>query len=228
MKKVCRFAIFNYEESDKRLIDELAEYLDTQAQKIFDFFEVEAHKEKIHINIIPTKKEFDKIYLSTWKSEAEDWAVGFYYNKQITYLSINDYNNTSHAFKEEEYPSAVVYFKKTIVHEFVHYVNDLFKIKNNCSYTEKYLSEGIATLLSGQKEGLDLPFNFTLEHIMPQKDMNKSCYNGWYLVTKYLIENYEKNFVFELFKSNRKSREFLQSELYSKAKQHYTYKEKDF
>lgn len=57
-------------------------------------------------------------------------------------------------------------------------------------------------------------------------DMKKACYDGWYLVTKFLVENYDKYFVFELFKSNRQAREFLQSELYEKVKKYYSEEEK--
>lgn len=232
MQKESKYAIFNYKETDKDLIKELAEYLDTCAQKVFDFFDTEVPKEKITINIIPTKKEFDEIFIfdHEWTHSIPDfkvpnWAIGYFKNNQITYLSINDYKNTSHAFKEENYPSAILYYKKTIVHEFIHYVNDLFRIKHDCSYTEKYLSEGIATFLSEQKENKNIEFNFTLEQIM-YYDMKKACYDGWYLVTKFLVENYDKYFVFELFKSNRQAREFLQSELYEKAKKYYSEEEK--
>ena len=64
---------------------------------------------------------------------------------EIYYLSINDYKNTSHTIDFDMY-------KKTILHEYVHYVNRLFCIKNNCNFSTKYLSEGIATYLSKQNE----------------------------------------------------------------------------
>lgn len=233
MKKVSKYAKFKYQESDKNLINELAEYVDSHAERIFNFFEVNAPEEKITINIIPTKEEFDKIFIADheWTHSIPDfkvpnWSIGYFKNDQITYLSINDYKNTSHAFKKEEHITALTYYKKTIVHEFVHYVNEIFKTKHNCSYTEKFLSEGIATYLSGQKENKNIEFNFTVEQIMSY-DMRKTCYGGWYLVTKFLVETYKKDFVFELFKSNRLAREFLQSELYDKAKQYYTEKENE-
>ena len=227
MQKSSKYATFNYQEDDIDLIDQLAECLDINAERIFDFFGVDIPKQKITINIIPTKKEFDEIFISDheWTHsisdfKVPDWAIGYFKNNQITYLSINDYKSTSHAFKKEDYPSAILYYKKTIVHEFVHYVNELFKTKHCCSYTEKYLSEGIATYLSKQKENKNLEFNFTIEQILSY-DMKKTCYDGWYLITKYLVENFDKEFVFELFKSNRKAREFLQSDLYEQAKKYY-------
>ena len=217
MRKESEIAIFNYNKSDKDLIGYLDNYLTEQAKRIFDFFEVEMPNTKISINIIPTKKEFDEIYKSVWNRNAESWCIGFYDDKQITYLSLNDYKNTSHAFKQEDYGFALEYYKKTIVHEFVHYVNDLFKIKYGCGHTEKYLSEGLATCLSNQKENTNLKFDYSLDDILN----SRGCYNGWYLLTKYLIENYDKQFIFSLIKSNRKAREFLQDELYHKASRYY-------
>ena len=219
MKLESKFAIFNYQDRDKELIKEVATYLDDNVDKIFNFFEVEILKEKITINIIPTKKEFDEIYKYTWNCDAENWSIGFYSSKtkQITYLSINDYKNTSHAFEKNDYSIAKEYYKKTILHEFVHYVNDLFKIKHNCGYTEKYLSEGLATYLSKQKSDKKINFNYSMDQILN----SKGCYDGWYLITKYLIENYDKQFIFSLIESNRKAREFLQNELYNKASEYY-------
>ena len=110
-------------------------------------------------------------------------------------------------------------YKKTLIHEYVHYVNELFTLKNQCSPTQKYLSEGIAVYLSEQKKNRNIKFDFTLEQIL-SKDDAKFSYDGGYLTTKYLIENYDKEFVFQLFKSNRQAREFLVAELYEKTKTH--------
>ena len=46
-------------------------------------------------------------------------------------------------------------------------------------------------------------------------------YSGYYLVTKYFVENYDKAFVLDIFKSNRRSRELLKDELFDKAKKFY-------
>jgi len=44
MQKESKFAIFDYEKCDGILINELVNYLDNNAQKFFDFFEVETPK----------------------------------------------------------------------------------------------------------------------------------------------------------------------------------------
>lgn len=227
VQKVSKYAIFNYQENDNCLIDELISYLDSQAERIIRFFDVKLPKDKLAINIIPTKKEYDEM-LKKQNNSSEDfvvpkWAIGQYLGNKncINYLSINDYKNTSHAFREDSYLLAVQYYKKTLVHEFIHYVNKLFNVQNNNCGTSKYLREGIAVYLSGQREKQEIFFDFTLEQLL-ETDVSKSCYNGYYLVTKFLIENYDKDFVLDLFKSSNKSKKFLEQELYEKAKQYYT------
>ena len=39
MQKLTQYAIFNYEESEREIIDALATYLDEKAQDIYNFFE---------------------------------------------------------------------------------------------------------------------------------------------------------------------------------------------
>lgn len=219
MQTESKFAIFDYHEIDKNLINELATYLDDNVQKIFDFFEIEAPSNKILIHIIPTKKEYDEIYKSVWNRDPENWSIGFYCGKtkEITCLSVNDYKNTSHAFKKQNFHFMMNYYKKTIVHEFTHYVNHLFIKLNNYSHTEKYLSEGLATYLSGQEDESKININCSIDQILN----NRNCYDDWCLITKYLIENYDKRFVFSLIKSSHKARKFFQDELYYRAINHY-------
>lgn len=71
MKKFCNYAIFNFEESDKNLIDDLASYLDSHVKEIYDFFEVESTNQKIMVNIIPTKNEFDRIFKLKYKTSPD-------------------------------------------------------------------------------------------------------------------------------------------------------------
>ncbi len=226
IQKVSKYAIFNYKEDDNCLIEDLIIHLDSQAERIIQFFNVILPKEKLLINIIPTKKEFDEIHMSHSNTNVDfvvpKWAIGGYSEKKncINYLSINDYKNTTHSFKEKDYFDAVEYYKKTLVHEYVHYINKLYNIQNNNGNTAKFLREGIAVYLSGQREKQDIIFDFTLEELL-ETDVTKSCYNGYYLITKFLIEYYDKDFVLDLFTSSNQSKKFLKQELYDKAKQFY-------
>jgi len=226
MQKISKTSIFNFEESDKDLIDELANYLDGHVQEIYDFFEVDKPKEKVEIDIIPTKAEFDRIFKirNHWDENLQvpNYYRGCVAEGRILYLSINDYKNTIHAFEEKDFEIALDGYKKTLVHEYVHWVHGLFEEKHKCCRTEKYLVEGIAVYLSRQRDGQKIPFNLTCDQLL---DRQGAFYNGYYLVTKYFVENYDKNYVLEVFQSNRQARELLNNELFDKAKKFYTEKE---
>lgn len=229
MEKQTKYAVFYYEKQDEDLIDELASALEEKAQDIFAFFEIIPTK-KAQIRIIPTKQQYDDIYRKERNLNQDYplplWAIGNCREGVITYLSLHDYKSTSHKYKDADYELALDYYKKTIVHEYVHFVNENFNEIKQCAYTEKYLVEGIATYLSGQKTGQEIIFDYTIEQILA-RDMQKSCYDGWFLVTKYFVENYAKDFILEIFQSSRQARELLTNELYEKAKQHYINCEKE-
>ncbi len=223
MRKENKFAVFNYKKCDADLIEILSAFIEEKAHIAFDFFEV-GPKNKANIKIVSTKKEYDEYYIKMYNLQPDTklpaWMIGnFNFEKnQITYLSLHDFKNTSHKLKDVPFEEAVDYYKKTILHEFVHYVNGLFRTKYNCGYPEKYLREGIAVYLSGQNENVTPSFDFTIEEVL---DPNKNNYDAYYLLTKFLVENYNKDFVLNIFQSSRQSRELLQNELFDKAKNFY-------
>ena len=129
---------------------------------------------------------------------------------------MNDYKSTSHAFKEDEYNDKLEYYKKTLLHEFVHHINRYFCINNNCEYSLQYLSEGVAKYLCNQTENIKLEYKYSLDDIL---NSNK-CYDGWYLTTKYIIDNYSHEFLIDLLKNNNKAEKFLK-EIYDDIKNYY-------
>ena len=214
MVKESKFAIFNYKDIYGDLINDLVEYLEKEAKEIYDFFGIKESYNKPIINIVSTKKEFDEYFKEEYGYEAPKYSRGiFKRDGSINYLSIKDYSNTTHAFKEEDYDNAFVDFKKTLMHEYVHYVNSLFNQTSDCGPTAIYLREGIAVYLSRQKENESIKFDFSLDDIL-SNNTKKKIYNAYYLLVKYLVENYDKSFVLELFKSNRAAKEFLIKELF--------------
>lgn len=224
MQKENKFAIFSYKKCDEDLIDILSNYIEEKAKIAFKFFEVNPPKNKVKIKIVSSKKEYDDYYIKMFNLPAntklKGWMIGnFNFEKnQITYLSLHDFKNTTHSLNNVSFDEAIDYYKKTILHEFVHYVNGLFRLKYNCGYPEKYLREGIATYLSGQNENAIPNFDFSLDEVL---DANNNNYNAYYLLTKYFVENYSKDFVLNIFQSSRQSRELLQNELFDKAKIYY-------
>ncbi len=222
MQKISKFAKFQFDKFDKTLIDDLADYLDSQVSGICDFFEIQIPKEKVEIEIVSTKAEYDKKFklLNGWK---EDEKVpksyrGCFVKGKILYLSIYDYKNTTHAFEEQNFEKAIDDYKKTLVHEYVHFVNDLFNKEHGCFWTERFLVEGIATYLSHQKDENIIQFDFTLDKFNKEDD-----YGAYYLITKFFVENYDKKYVLQVFQSSRMAQELLTNELFDKAKSFYTH-----
>jgi hypothetical protein len=217
MEKETKYYRINYSKGDEDLIVELVDYLDQKREDIFNFFDSTLQKEKVTINIIPTKKEYDEIAKKIrGVDEIPKWSIGFAYDDIINYVSLHDYKNTSHAFTEDKYLERLDYYKKTIVHEYVHFVADLYRKKNNIGHRIKYLNEGIATYLSGQKEDMEIPFNYKLEDILEKNN----SYDAWYLLTKYIIEEYGKEYFLELFGNNEKTSKEV-SKLFKEAKDYY-------
>lgn len=190
---------FIYKEEDTDLIVELEEYLNQKRDDIFYFFDNSLNREKVTINIIPTKKEYDEISKKIrGVKEVAKWSIGFSHDDKIEYVSLYDYKNTSHAFTKDKYYEKLDYYKKTIVHEYVHFVAGLYRKKNNLEHSTRFLNESIATYLSGQKENTEIPFNFKIEDILE----SNSSYDAWYLLTKYIVEEYGKDYFLELFGNN--------------------------
>ena len=198
MERITDYYKFTYSKSDEDLIIELEDYLNQKREDIFNFFDNSLQKEQVEINIIPTKKEYDEISKKIRGIDSiPNWSIGISHDNKIEYVSLHDYKNTAHAFEEDRYLEKLDYYKKTIVHEYVHFVAGLYLKKNDCDYPAKFLNEGIATYLSGQKDNMVIPFNFTIEDILE----SKKSYDAWYLLTKYIIEKYGKEYFLELFRN---------------------------
>ena len=212
MRKTTDNVIFNYDVDDSFLIDELSTFINDNKNRICNFFNIDIDNYKPIINIISKKEELDNIYRKDNSLNITDdvpkWLIGLKSsNMEIYYLSINDYNNTTHAFKKEDYAIHFDMYKKTLLHEYIHYINHMFCKKNNCQYSIKCLSEGIAQYLSNQNNNTKFDFNYNLEDIIN----SNNCYEGWYLVTKYIIENYTHEFFLELLKNKDDAEQFIRN-----------------
>ncbi len=217
MEKDSKYAKFCYSEEDEELVDILKDYLDEKAESIFEFFDTTLSRDKVEIHIIPTKEEYDKsLSKRTGRTDIQKWSIGNCHDGIIEYVSLNDYKNTSHAFPIEKYDKALDNYKKTIVHEYVHYVLGLYLKKNNVDYTRKYLIEGIAQYLSNQREKLKMNITKSLEEILNRND----CYEEWLLMTKYIIEKYGREYFLELVLNKEKSFQETNN-IYEESKEYY-------
>ena len=194
MELISKYAKYYYEKQDEDLIKGLDEAINKEAENIYNFFDPTLERKQVKIHIIPTKEEYDNITSKRRNKEVPKWEIGNTGDGIITYVSLKDYKNTDHAYKLKNYDYALDDYNKTIVHEFVHYVTILYKKKYNIDKNTRYLDEGIAQILSHQRDGLKRDFNYSLEDILESKD----CYMGFYLMTKYILDNYGKEYFFKL------------------------------
>lgn len=198
--------IINYNICDLDYINDFIEYLNVNTTRIMNFFNLDELPKKIKINITVNKKQFDKVYFEAYKEDAYDFAFGFAKNNTINYISFCEFNNVP---KHEN--DTYDYYKKTIVHEFVHICNQVFS-----KFSIPCLSEGLAVYLSGQLDNADIKFNYTKEELIN----GRINYRQYYLFVKYIIENYSHEFILNLYKSE----EFFYKnfdQLYDEARNYY-------
>ena len=123
MKKIIDNIVINYQREAEVYLNDLLEHLLNSRIEIYNFFGI-TPKNKIEINIVPTKEKLDEIFKSNFNYDASEWVVGFTPidkdRYQIYLLSYNDYRNTVHHYKSFED------YKRTLVHEFIHIINAIF------------------------------------------------------------------------------------------------------
>ena len=73
----------------------------------------------------------------------------------------------------------------------------------------------IAQYLSGQRDNETLDFNYTLDEIK-----GDNCYKGWFVLTKYILDNYDKEYFLELVSDDDYAEEEL-PRLYEETKSFY-------
>ena len=224
MEKITKFAKFVYEESDEDLISELEESLNQNAEAIIHFFDSNLPREFVEIKIIPTKEEYDRLFKErTGVKEVPKWNIGTSYGSVIEYVSLHDYQNTSHAFPPEKYHQALEGYKRTIIHEYVHFIVNLYHRVHHIDFPLRYLNEGIAQYLSGQRDGIKEVYSYSLEDILN----SNNCYIGWYLLTKYILEKYGKNYFIKLLENKEKALSET-PRLHEEAKEYYDRLNRDY
>ena len=196
-------AIFKYTNEDSNLVKELNDYIDENIDEVYDFFELKNRNNKAIIEIFPTKEKID-IAVSKAKevdaSSIPNWLIGFSCSDKIYFLSLRDYKSTPYKDKTD-----LLEYKKTILHEYIHYIVGLYLLENKCSYPIRALNEGIAQYLSHQRDKNII----TLKHDLSEVLEGNTAYSEWYLITKYIIDNYSKEYFLELLRNRNEAIDFI-------------------
>ena len=203
--------VLYYSKEDEYYIEDFVNYLNENVKKVLDFFNFKKLSKKITISLIKNKEEFDRIFTSIYNQPAYDFAIGFAKASNIYYISFNDLKNIPKHEKD-----TYEYYKKTIIHEFVHSCNYEFS-----SVWIRCLCEGLAVYLSGQRNMDDIQFNITKEELFN----GRINYGQYFLFVKYIIDNYSHDYVLKLYKDEKFSTENL-DRLYDEAVEYYKIKTK--
>ena len=191
MKKIIDNIVINYQREAEVYLNDLLEHLLNSRIEIYNFFGI-TPKNKIEINIVPTKEKLDEIFKSNFNYDASEWVVGFTPidkdRYQIYLLSYNDYRNTVHHYKSFED------YKRTLVHEFIHIINAIF---SNASFPITPIWEGIAVYLSKQYEN-------SHEIKVSQNELieGKCDYRNFNALFNLIVENYKHEDVLRILNAS--------------------------
>ena len=174
-----------YSEDDK-YIDDIIDKIETKASSIVSYFGIE-NMPVIKVIIKNDLEEFRKDNAKAFGYNVEsvpDWACGFAKNNLIEVLAYPLY------IKTKGHTNATIdNLINTILHEFVHSCHYQINKKNLT-----WVSEGLATNISGQHENSNFLLDASLDDIKT-KTVN---YSNYYLMFKYLLDNYDKDYIFKV------------------------------
>ncbi len=209
MIKENKYMVINYTNKDLEYIDYLCTQLEINSFRIVNFFNLHNFGEKIIININDDLNFFRNKIKKIRKKECEEWLCGLSYNKIfIETLCLEEYRKTKSHNKVDINDMLLL-----ILHEFVHSccnkINDKMKVA--------WLSEGLATTLSGQYDNIDNKF---FDATKDEMINGTSKYYNYYLMFKYVIDNYGKDYILCLI-SNIEILNKETPKLYEEAKKYY-------
>lgn len=183
MIKESKYFEVEYTDNDIAYIDRMLEDIDAEAERILSFFNINNYNEKFHLILIPTKKEFSNTIRELIHFEDDQYGIGFVKDRIMYCLSYLDYKSTY--YKDYNYDD----FIKTIIHEFIHACHSY--VKKGMSI--RCINEGLACYLSNQYDNnKELTFDASLEDLINDKMVN---YDNYYLLMKYIFENYEREYI---------------------------------
>lgn len=196
MSKIeLNYLIIEYENDDECYIKDFVKNLEKETKRIVNFFDIKEFNNKVNIKIwnnLENFRYFAKINGFTDKNgNVNNWVCGIAKDNNINVLTLKEYKKTK--YHENGNLNDIFYL---ILHEFVHTCYNKVVGKNK---RFKWLSEGVATTISGQynKDLAELEFNTTIE------DMEEGTvhYNNYYIMFSYVYKTYGKDYIMALIRN---------------------------
>ena len=174
----------NYDIYSTDYIKDLYDYLEKKILKIKEYLEINTINEPAEVTIYSEYNEFIKNVLKYNKYYKKVDDIPSYVvadggdDKHISVLSFNEYINV-----EGHQKCTIEDYKKTLVHELVHFYHHKLNKINMI-----WINEGLAIYLSEQAE----------KYTSNKLNVQLKTYSDYYLVFKYVLENYDKNYILKL------------------------------
>lgn len=190
-----RFIIF-YNHNDEN-IEQLITTLESKSKEIMNFFGLENISRKVIVKIYYSIDDYKKHlipYLEEMGETYHDWMIADTMDDNINMLELSLCRELS-SHRNETIGDQM----QNILHEFAHICHHELLGENN-SHGHIWFSEALATNLSGQDyNGTEIIC--TYEKLKNDFNNAPNNYPTSYLMGKYMIENYGRNFVLDLIKN---------------------------
>ena len=183
-----------YTEEDLVYIEDFKKELEKYYDLILSFFNLKKLNRNIKMKFWNNTTGFRRFLAELNTKKTDLWEVGrTTSNAKSSRIDILSYKEFIKCQGHEN--QTIQDLIKVCIHELVHFVQFDY---NNHTYIMTWLSEALATNLSGQYENKEVYFNTTLDEII----RGKSNYCNYYLMGKYLLEEYNKEYILKLVRDN--------------------------
>ncbi len=197
-----QFIIF-YNFDDKN-IQQLITTLESKSKGIMNFFGLEHISRKVIIKIYYSIDDYKKHlipYLEEMGETYHDWMIADTMDNNINMLELSLCRQLN-SHKNETIQDQM----ETILHEFTHICHHELLGENN-SHGHIWFSEALATNLSGQNYSIK-KITCTYDELKNDFNNTSNNYSTAYLMGKYMLENYGRDFVLNLIKNWQLLNEF--------------------
>ena len=179
--------------------DKILSYINQKLPKLLDFFHISYLDHTLEIFVYEDLLTFKNNYQKQTNKEYKDWICGFQGKNEIHLLDYQNYLLTEgHQNQTKED------YLKLIIHEIIHDLHLQYnRYHGNEPRTFLYLTEGIASFLSEQYPNPKFNNRIPVEAFLNNEVVN---YENYAYIIKYLIENYEHEYLLKLISNERFAR----------------------
>lgn len=171
--------------------------LEQKSKDIMEFFELKRLSKKIVVKIYDAIEDYKEHLIPLLEQNGNtyhEWMIGDTLDDNINILALKECrkleSHKNHTLEDQA---------KSILHEFVHICHHELIGENN-SHGHIWLSEALATNLSGQDYS-GTSITCTYEELKSNFPNASNKYATAFLMGKYMLENYGRDFILNLIKN---------------------------